>query len=135
MTPPSSTFKIFHVKAVHDWIVSLGESPNLFVRTDYPGVHAPTQFACQSNRMRFNISSTCVQGLSFSTETGMISFFASFAGAGVHTPVSFPVEAVEACFSGETRAGVEFEMPDFPPVDPSHHVRKGRPSLSIVVSN
>lgn len=135
MTPPSSTFKIFHVKAVCDWIVSLGQSPNLFVRTDYPGVRAPTEFACQSNRMRFNISAKCVQALSINTETGVISFFASFAGAGVHTSVSFPVEAVEACFSGETKEGVEFEIPDLPPVNPSHPVRKGRPNLSVVVSN
>jgi stringent starvation protein B len=133
MIQPSSSFKMFSIRALYDWIVSLQQSPNLTVRTDYPGVRAPTQFASKTNCMRFNISPRCVQGLVFNFETGIISFFASFAG--VHTSVSFPVAAVESCFSAETKEGVEFEVDPLSSGEVSHLSRKGRPSLSVVVSN
>ncbi|MDT8925423.1 ClpXP protease specificity-enhancing factor SspB [Pseudomonas taiwanensis] len=133
MNTPSPSFKVFSIRALYDWIVSLNQSPNLVVRTDFPGVRAPTQFASQANRMRFNISSKCVQGLSINVETGVISFYASFSG--VHTSVSFPAEAVESCFSGETKEGIEFEVANHAPIDPAHLARKGRPALSVVVSN
>lgn len=131
MKEPAPSYKIFAVKSVYDWVLSLKETPYLWIRSSYPGVRAPTQFASETDRMRFNISPACVKGLTVNSDTGHISFFASFNG--IYAAVNVPIEAVESIFSLETKQGLEFEVQQPSQVEPL--VVSGRQKASLHLVN
>lgn len=130
MKEPAPSHKIFAVKSVYDWVLSLKETPYLWICSSYPGVRAPTQFASETDRMRFNISPACVKGLTLNTDTGRISFFASFNG--VYSAVTVPIEAVESIFSFETKQGLEFEIEQSSEAEPLTLGGRNKASLHLV---
>jgi len=117
------------VRAVHDWIVDNGLTPQILVDANVEDVVVPREHV-KDGKIVLNISASAVRGLSLGNE--WVEFDARFGGKPLR--VAVPVRAVLAVVARENGAGMSFpEEPlgDEPPPEPSGG-GKSRPSLRVV---
>ncbi|MBD8088668.1 Clp protease ClpP [Pseudomonas fluorescens] len=126
MNPPDSDFRIHHLKALYEWILSKGESPFLTFSTDYPGVKAPKEQTAREGKLTLNISKEMVTGLAFNVETSMISLMAAFGGT--FQTIRIPAQAVYSICGKESKRGESFTVQFAPPPVELHR----RPFLTVV---
>ena len=124
------------IRAIYQWILDNGCTPQLVVDAAVDGVEVPTDFV-QDGRIVLNVSATAVRGLSLGDR--LIEFNARFGGSPFH--VSLPVRSVVAMVARENGAGMSFppeESDSEPPDDdspgpaPESGARRERPSLRVV---
>ena len=126
------------VRAIYQWILDNGCTPQIIVDAEAEGVVVPMQYV-QDGRIVLNVSTSAVQGLSLGDE--IIEFNARFGGAPFH--VSLPVGSVAAMVARENGAGMSFppeaEHTDPPPDgapggsgDGAGGAKRERPPLRVV---
>jgi stringent starvation protein B len=98
------------LRALHEWIVDNGLTPQVLVDANFPGLDAPMETAKQ-DKLVLNIGPTAVSGLELGSE--WILFSARFAG--IARDVAVPVEAVLAIYARENGHGMMFAEEDSPP--------------------
>ncbi len=91
------------IRAIYQWILDNGCTPQIVVDAEVEGVVVPTQYV-QDGRIVLNVSATAVRGLSLGDQT--IEFNARFGGSPFH--VTLPVGAVVAMVARENGAGMSF---------------------------
>lgn len=126
MNPPGIDFRIHHLKALYEWILSQGESPFLTFSTDYQGVKAPKEKVAREGELTLDLSKAMVTGLSFNLESSTISLMASFSGT--FQSVRIPALAVISLCGKESKRGECFNVQIAPPSAENHR----RPFLTVV---
>ncbi len=91
------------VRAIRDWIVDSGLTPQVLVNAAAPGVDVP-QSSIQDGRVVLNVSPTAVRDLLIDAD--LLTFVARFGG--VSRAVTVPIEAVEAVYARENGHGMMF---------------------------
>ena len=128
---PMTSSRPYLIRAVHEWIVDNGLTPQIVVDAEFEGVQVPRQYI-SDGRIVLNISERAVRTLVIGNER--IEFGARFGG--VVFQVLVPVAAVQAVIARENGAGMSFpeESPDPEPPDGESDDSKssGRPALRIV---
>jgi len=96
--------KPYFIRAIREWALDNGLTPQLLVDTTYDGVTVPGSYV-NNDQILFNVSDQAVNGLVMGNE--LVAFSARFNG----TPwqISVPVGAVLAIFTREDGQGIFFE--------------------------
>ena len=124
------------IRAVYEWLVDNGCTPQILVDAGVEGVAVPAGFV-EDGRIMLNISARAVAGLSLGAEA--IEFNARFGGSPFRVVV--PPRAVLAMVAREGGAGMTFPEeesglgpdpdPD-PDTDPEAPPPRERPTLKVV---
>ena len=116
------------LRAVHEWIVDNGMTPQIVVDAQQEQVQVPDAYV-RDGKIVLNISATAVRGLSLDNER--VAFSTRFGGTPFDVVV--PVHAVLAIMARENGVGMPFPDPgdDRPPSPPPPEPRR-RPSLRVV---
>lgn len=80
MHAPGPSFRIHHLKALYEWILSQGQTPCLTLVAAYPGNTVPEGYASSAGVLRLDISPQMVSSLAFALDTGIICLVATFGG-------------------------------------------------------
>ncbi len=119
------------IRAIHEWILDNGLTPQLIVDADMEGVCVPPGYAVDG-KIVLNVSTSATQGLELSNEG--VCFSARFAGKPY--PIDVPMRAILAIYARENGRGLEFKDLDFeddePPEDPPPADRVAPPHLRVV---
>lgn len=100
------------IRALHEWALDSGFTPQIAVDASLPGVQVPQAFV-KDGQIVLNIHPQSVHQLELGNDT--ISFLARF---GVKSePVVIPVRAVLAVFARENGHGIQFPIEN-EPVEP-----------------
>lgn len=91
------------LRAVYDWVVDNGFTPQVLVNAQADHVEVPRQYV-NDGRIVLNVSSSAVRNLVMGNDT--ISFSARFAGTPFQ--VCVPVSAILAIVARENGAGMSF---------------------------
>jgi stringent starvation protein B len=103
MTP----LKLYLIRAVYDWAVDSGFTPQVLVDATAAGVKVPPAYV-QEGRIVLNIHPRAVGHFEFAAEA--IRFSARFGGQSI--PVEAPYTAVLAIYARENNQGITFpELP------------------------
>ena len=128
--------KPYLIRAVREWAIDNGFTPQLLVDASKPSVNVPAQYV-DEDRIVLNIHDQAVQGLEMSNE--WILFNARFSGT-VHQ-IDIPIEAVVGIFSRETQQGLAFTLDEIEQeqeidsddaLQVDAEARQGKPNLRIV---
>lgn len=113
------------LRAVHEWIVDNGLTPQIVVDAGQDQVRVPTAHV-RDGKIVLNISPTAVRGLSLGNE--WLECSARFGGAPFD--VAVPVNAVLAIMARENGTGMSF--PEAPGDHQPRPEPKKRPTLTVV---
>lgn len=91
------------LRALNDWIVDNGATPQILVDSAHPDLNVPDAVRTD-DKLVLNISPSAVRDLEIDNE--YVSFVARFAG--VSHGVLVPVEAVQAIYARENGQGMMF---------------------------
>jgi len=91
------------IRALHEWALDGGFTPQIAVDATVPGVQVPHAFV-KDGQIVLNVHPQSVHQLELGNET--ISFFARFGGKS--EPVVIPVRAVLAVYTRENGRGIQF---------------------------
>ena len=105
--------KPYLIRALYEWIVDNGMTPQLVVDTTDERVDVPREYS-ENNRIVLNVAPRAVHGLELGSAE--ITFAGRFSGRSI--TVSVPVWAVRAIFARENGRGMEFEPETVPPPPP-----------------
>jgi stringent starvation protein B len=113
----SQSTKPYLVRAIYEWALDNGFTPQVLVATDIEGVQVPRQYV-KENQIVLNIHPKSVTGLELGNEFLWCS--ARFSGTAME--ITVPMPAVSAIYARENGQGIVFqdevtEMP--PPSDPA----------------
>lgn len=103
------------IRAIYDWSLDNGHTPQLLVAADAPGVMVPREYA-QEGKIALNISPMAVQGFDPTQEP--LFFSARFGGRPFEMQV--PTSAVLAIYARENGEGVVFGEVEPSPTDPTN---------------
>ena len=130
--PPSvSSSRPYLLRAIHEWLVDNGLTPQIVVRVDADDVQVPMGFV-EDGQIVLNIAPSAVRGLQLGNE--WVEFSARFSGAPFQ--VAVPVRSIQAISARENGAGMAFAPDDpatpdpDPPAPPTD--KGGRPPLWVV---
>ncbi len=100
------------LRAIHEWALDNGLTPQILVAADVHGVEVPRQYVNDS-QIILNIHPRSVSGLEMGNE--YVMFSARFDGKPMN--VSIPITAVNAIYTRENGQGIVFqsEQPDDSP--------------------
>ena len=126
--PVMTSSRPYLLRAVHEWIVDNGMTPQIVVDTQQEQVQVPAAYV-RDGKIVLNISATAVRELSLDNER--VAFNARFGGSPFD--VFVPVRAVLAIMARENGVGMAFPDPeeDRPPSSPPPEPG-GRPNLRVV---
>lgn len=121
MASPST--RPYLIRAIHEWALDAGLTPQLAINADAPGVQVPAGYV-RDGQIVLNVHPQAVNALILGNQ--VITFEARFSGK--REAISIPVPAVLAVFARENGAGIQFppegeETP--PPPDSGASGRKG----------
>ncbi|MFO7763904.1 MAG: ClpXP protease specificity-enhancing factor [Wenzhouxiangellaceae bacterium] len=102
-----SSSQPYLLRALNDWIVDNGATPQILVDSAHPELEIPDSVRSQE-KVVLNISPTAVRDLQIDNE--YVSFVARFAG--VSQGVLVPIEAVQAIYARENGQGMMFPEAD-----------------------
>lgn len=91
------------IRALHEWALDSGLTPQIAVDATAPGVQVPAGFV-RDGQIVLNIHPQSVHQLEIGNDT--ISLFARFSGRS--EPVVIPVRAVLAVYARENGRGIQF---------------------------
>lgn len=91
------------LRALHEWIVDNGLTPQIVVDPEAPGLEVPAA-ASSNERLVLNISPSAVRDLMIDNE--YVSFVARFSG--VSHGVLVPLPAIQAIYARENGQGMMF---------------------------
>lgn len=91
------------IRALHEWALDSGLTPQIAVDATRPGVQVPHAFV-RDGQIILNVHPQAVHQLELGNDT--ITFFARFGGKS--EPVVVPVHAVLAIYARENGRGVQF---------------------------
>jgi stringent starvation protein B len=91
------------IRALHEWALDSGLTPQIAVDANAPGVQVPAGFV-RDGQIVLNIHPQSVHQLELGNDT--ISLFARFGGKS--EPVVIPVQAVLAVYARENGRGIQF---------------------------
>ena len=91
------------IRALHEWAIDSGFTPQIAVDATVPGVQVPHAFV-NDGQIVLNVHPQSVHQLELGNET--ITFFARFGGKS--EPVVIPVRAVLAVYARENGRGIQF---------------------------
>ena len=125
------------IRALHEWALDSGLTPQLAVDANAPGVQVPAGFV-RDGQIVLNIHPQSVHQLEIGNDT--ISLFARFSGRS--EPVVIPIRAVLAVYARENGRGIQFPpgedgtepppaAPDSPAAPTTSPVRKGTHLKSV----
>ena len=117
--------KPYLIRALYEWMVDNGMTPQLVVDTADERVDVPREYA-ENNRIVLNVAPRAVHGLELGSEE--ITFAGRFSGRSI--TVSVPVWSVRAIFARENGRGMEFEPETVVPPPPAPDDNK--PRLRVV---
>lgn len=120
------------IRALHDWALDSGLTPQLAVDVTQAGVQVPAGYA-KDGQIVLNVHPRAVHQLELGNDT--ITFFGRFGGNS--EPVVVPVRAVLAIYARENGRGIQFppeEGGTEPPPTPTPEtpVPKKGPHLKVV---
>lgn len=135
---PMTPSRPYLLRALNDWIVDNGATPQILIDSTHPDVEIPDSVRTR-DKVVLNISPAAVRDLQIDNE--FVSFVARFAG--VSHGVLVPVPAVEAIYARENGQGMMFPEPEpgdgeesSPAGDADEDARpdrgKGRPNLKVI---
>jgi len=127
-TEHSLSTKPYLVRAIHEWALDNGFTPQVLVATDNDAVEVPRQYI-KDNQIVLNIHPQSVTGL----ELGNEYMWCSARFSGKATEITVPMSAVLAIYARENGQGIVFqeENAEVPPPDPeSDLTRKEKNSKS-----
>ena len=114
------------VRAVYDWSLDQGFTPQVLVDVTVPGVEIPGDYA-REGKIVLNIHPNAVRDLEFAD--GYLLFSARFSGRPEN--IAIPVESVVAAYAGENGQGVVFQSDGTgivpPPRETGHGEGKAAP--------
>ncbi|MCP5153909.1 MAG: ClpXP protease specificity-enhancing factor [Ectothiorhodospiraceae bacterium] len=116
MTEESTTMsssRPYLLRAVREWLVDNGLTPQLLVDAQRPGVEVPAD-SVQDGRIVLNIADRAVRGLVLGND--QIQFEARFGGRPFRVRV--PLHAVVAILARENGVGMSFPLEEPPPEPP-----------------
>lgn len=93
------------IRALHEWALDSGLTPQIAVDAMQPGVQVPPGFV-RDGQIVLNIHPQSVHQLELGNDT--ISFFGRFNGKS--EPVVIPVRAVLAVYARENGRGIQFPV-------------------------
>lgn len=120
--------KPYLVRAIREWAMDNGLTPQILVDAGMDGVVVPGQFV-QDGEIVLNIGGDAIQLHAMDNE--LLQFSARFSG----TPydVTVPMEAVLAIYARENGQGIFFKGTENPPEPgPQSESGPGRPNLTLV---
>jgi stringent starvation protein B len=127
-----TALKTYLLRAVYDWALENGHTPQIVVDTKADGVRVPAGHADAAGRIVLNIHPRALHGFAF--DDSWIRFTARFGG----TPfgVEVPLAAVLAVYARENGQGISFPAEEGgdhqpPETGPEGGARK-RPGLRVV---
>jgi len=95
------------IRALHEWALDNGFTPQIAVAAGLPGVQVPQAFV-KDGQIVLNIHPQAVHQLELGNET--ISFLARFGSRS--EPVVIPLRAVIAVYARENGHGIQFPVED-----------------------
>jgi stringent starvation protein B len=104
---PLPSRRPYLLRAIWQWCMDAGLTPQLLVQAGGAGVDVPTEFV-QNGAIVLNVHDRAVRSLDMGNE--FISFSARFSGRARNVVV--PVEAVLAIYARENGQGLFFEPPE-----------------------
>jgi stringent starvation protein B len=107
MTTDMSSSRPYLIRAIYEWVVDNGMTPQLVVEASGDDVQVPLEYA-QDGKIVLNVAPTAVRGLDMGNKD--ISFGARFSGTP--TEVRIPVGRVLAIYARETGQGMMFGPDD-----------------------
>lgn len=125
-----ATTKPYLIRAIREWAIDNGLTPQILVDTSLKEVQVPEQFITDG-QIILNIGGQAAQMHEMTNER--LRFSARFRGAPFE--VTVPVCAILAIYARENGQGIFFKEPETPPEPNSSAEEKGtrsRPSLKLV---
>jgi len=114
------------IRAIYQWIVDNGCTPQILVDVQCEGVQVPMQFAA-NDQIVLNIAPAAVKNLELGDE--WVRFNARF-NAKPHD-VIVPVQSIQAMMARENGVGMSFPTDDYKSPPPKDE-KPTRPSLKLV---
>jgi stringent starvation protein B len=111
-TEVMSPSRPYLLRALHEWIVDNGATPQILIDGKHPELEVP-EAARSGDKIVLNISPTAVRDLAIDNE--YLSFVARFSG--VSHGVWVPISAVQAIYARENGQGMMF--PEIEEAEPS----------------
>ncbi|MBO68692.1 MAG: ClpXP protease specificity-enhancing factor [Acidiferrobacteraceae bacterium] len=99
------SINIYLIRAVREWAMDNGLTPQLLVDAYVEGVDVPVQHV-KDGKITLNVHDQAVRTLEFSDE--WITFSARFSGASY--TINLPTQSILAIFSRETNQGIYFQQ-------------------------
>ena len=116
------------IRAMYEWIVDNGKTPQILANTSSEKVQIPRQFE-EDGKIVLNVGPMAVQSLELGQET--VRFDARFQGRPMS--IVIPVEYVLAIYARENGQGMIFpEGDELPPAAETDSAKPDRPYLRIV---
>lgn len=119
------------IRALHEWAIDAGFTPQLAVDVTQPGVQVPDGYA-KDGQIVLNVHPRAVHQLELGNDT--ITFFGRFGGNS--EPVVVPVRAVLAVYARENGRGIQFPSEEDgiePPPAPSPETPAPKKSAHLKV--
>lgn len=117
-----TTTKPYLIRAIREWAIDNGLTPQVLVDTSLEGVVVPQQFITDG-QIILNIGAQAAQMHEITNER--LRFSARFRGAPFE--VTVPVSAVLAIYARENGQGIFFKDPETPPEPDTDTEEKARP--------
>jgi stringent starvation protein B len=124
----SQSTKPYLVRAIYDWALDNGFTPQVLVATNTEGVQVPRQYI-KDNQIVLNIHPKSVTGLELGNEFLWCS--ARFSGTAME--ITAPMPAVLAIYARENGQGIVFQDEDSgvpPPSDPDRDREEGSATVN-----
>jgi len=102
---PERSTRPYLIRALHEWALDSGFTPQIAVDATIPGVQVPQAFV-SDGQIVLNIHPQSVHQLELGNHT--ITFFARFGGKS--EPVVIPLLAVLAVYARENGRGIQFPV-------------------------
>ncbi len=119
----SQSTKPYLVRAIYEWALDNGFTPQMLVATDNDGVQVPRQYI-KDNQIVLNIHPKSVTGL----ELGNELMWCSARFSGITMEITVPMPAVLAIYARENGQGIVFQDENTgvpPPSDPDRSREEG----------
>ena len=115
----SGSTRPYLVRAIHEWCIDNGLTPQIMVDVTVPHVMVPLEFV-KDDRIVLNLHPNAVRDLEIGNE--YLLFSARFSGRA--EDIALPVEAVLAVYARENGQGIVFQADGSGITPPSPNVKK-----------
>lgn len=137
-----SSSQPYLLRALNDWIVENGATPQILIDGAHPDVNIPDSIR-SGDKVVLNISPSAVRDLEIDNE--YVSFVARFSGMSYGVLV--PIEAIQAIYARENGQGMMFPESDSDgddgkpepgkesadsPTEQQSGTKRGKPNLKVI---